>query len=196
MKKLPLLPLLLLLAASCKKSSSSSATTISGTWSLIEITVQLTNTVDQAYGGDDYVDATTTDYTTTNNAGTMAFNGGVVTESGITYEANFIAVDSSYMDGQLIGTYSIPYDVTLPAANGSSKYQLIGSDSLYFPGGGMLSLGTSGTTQTQPQGSRFTIHNDTLTMVSNLHQVTTQNVGGIPATQTVNGLEITTLKRQ
>ena len=196
-KKLPLLPLLLLLAAvSCKKSNKSTGNTLTGTWNLIDIVAQTRSAVDQSYGGDDYLDVTISDYTTTNNAGTIAFSGGVATTSNLTYEASFTAVDSSYMDGQLVGAFSVPYNLTIPATSGSSKYQLIGSDSLYFPAGGVFSMGTSGGTQTTPVGSRFTIHGDTLAITSSIHQVTNQNLGGIPATQTADALEIAYFKRQ
>jgi hypothetical protein len=93
------------------------------------------------------------------------------------------------MDGQLIGTTTLPYDVTIPATSGTSKYQLVGSDSLYFPAGGVFTMGTTGGTQTTPEGSKFTIHGDTLVITTSIHQVISQNIGGIPATQTDDALE-------
>ncbi|HXD77744.1 MAG TPA: hypothetical protein VN616_08040 [Puia sp.] len=184
-KKLPLLPVLFLLAAvSCKKSNTSTGTTLSGTWDFVGLVAHTTAAVDQVYGSDDYKDVTVSDYTTTNNGGTITFNGGVAKTSDFTCEANFIAVDSSYLDGQLVGVVSEPFDVNFPATSGSSKYQQIGSDSLYFPSGGVFTMGASANTQTNAVGSRFTIHNDTLTLIVNFHQVSTQNIGGVPATQT------------
>jgi hypothetical protein len=196
-KKLPLLPLLLLLAAvSCKKSNNSTGNTLTGTWNLIDIVAHTSSAVDQVFGGDTYEDVTISDYTTTNNGGTIAFTGSVANTSGITYEANFIALDSSYLDGQFVGTSSLPYDVTIPATSGSSKYQLIGSDSLYFPAGGVFTMGTSSGTQTTPEGSRFTIHGDTLVITTSIHQVINQNIGGIPASQTDDALETAYFKKQ
>ena len=198
-KKLPLLPLLLLAAASCKKSNSgtgNSGNSLTGSWNLIEIVAHTSSSVDQNYGGDDYKDVTVSDYTTTNNGGTIAFTGSVANTTGITYEASFIAVDSSYMDGQLIGTFSAPYDLTIPASSGSSKYQQIGSDSLYFPAGGAFTVGTSGGTQTTPVGSRFTIHGDTLAITTGIHQVVSQNLGGVPTSQTDDALEIAYFKKK
>src|ERR1700743_1649731 len=121
-KKLPLLPILLLAFISCKKSNSSgTGTTLSGSWNLIDIVAHTSVAVDQFSGSDDYKDVTISDYTTTNNGGTMAFSGGVATSTGITYEASFIALDSSYLDGQLIGTISVPDAVTLPAPSSAPK---------------------------------------------------------------------------
>jgi hypothetical protein len=195
-KKIPLLPLLLLAAGSCKKSNSSTGNTLSGSWNLIDIVAHTRSAVDQVYGGDDYEDVTISDYTTTNNAGTITFAGGVANTSGITYEASFTALDSTYMDGQSLGTVTLPYDITIPPTSGSSKYQLIGSDSLYFPAGGVFSMGTGGGTQTTPEGSRFTIHGDTLAIVTSINQTTNQNIGGIPATQTDDALETAYFKKQ
>jgi hypothetical protein len=163
---------------------------------LINIVASTRSAVDQAYGGDDYLDVTYAGYTTINNSGTIAFSGGVATTSDITYEASFTALDSSYMDGQFVGIVSVPEDFTLPASSSSSKYQQIGSDSLYFPAGGAFSVGTSSGTQTTSQGSRFTIHSDTLVITTRLHQVVNQNVGGIPATQTNDAVETAYLKKQ
>lgn len=194
------IPLLLLLATvSCKKNNSSTATTantLTGSWALLEIIVHTRSAVDQAYGGDDYEDVTVSDYTTTKNSGTIAFSGAVATTTGITYEASFIALDSSYLDGQLVGIVDAPFDITIPATSGTSKYQQIGSDSLYFPAGGVFSMGTSGGTQTTPVGSTFTIHSDTLVMTTRIHQLVSQNIGGIPASQTDDALEIAYLKKQ
>lgn len=196
-KKLPLLPLLVLFSSiSCKKSSSSAGNSLTGSWNLIDIVAHTRSAVDEVYGADDFEDVTISSYTTTNNGGTISFSGGVATTTDVTYEASFTAVDSSYMDGQLIGTTSLPYDITIPATSSSSKYQLIGSDSLYFPAGGSFSMGTSNGTQTTPQGSTFTIHGDTLILTTVVHQVSAQNVGGIPASQTDDASETAYLKKQ
>lgn len=196
-KKIPLLPLLVLLSAvSCKKSNSSAGNSLTGSWNLIDIVAHTRSAVDEVYGADDFEDVTISNYTTTNNGGTISFSGGVATTTDLTYEASFTAVDSSYMDGQLIGTTSLPYDVTIPATSSTSKYQLIGSDSLYFPAGGSFSMGTSSGTQTTPQGSTFAIHGDTLVLTTVVHQVTTQSIGGIPANQTDDVSETAYLKKQ
>jgi hypothetical protein len=198
--KLPLLPLLLLVTAvSCKKSNSSTAgtgNTLNGSWNLIEIVAHTRSAVDQVYGGDDYEDVTVSDYTTTKNGGTITFASAVAATTGITYEASSIALDSSYLDGQLVGIVNAPFDVTIPATSGSSKYQQIGSDSLYFSAGSVFSMGTSGGTQTTPTGSTFTIHGDTLAITTRIHQVASQNIGGVPASQTDDALEIAYLKKQ
>jgi hypothetical protein len=47
-----------------------------------------------------------------------------------------------------------------------------------------------------PEGSRFTIHGDTLSITTSIHQVTTQNIGGIPASQTDDALETAYFKKQ
>lgn len=196
-KKLPLLPLLVLLCAvSCKKSNSGGGGSLTGTWDLINIEAHTRSAVDEVLGADDYLDVTYSDYITTNNSGTIAFTGSTVNATNLTYEAVFTAVDSSYMDGQLAGVISIPYDLPIPPTSSSSKYQQIGSDSLYFPAGGAFSMGGTSGTQTTPTGSRFTIHGDTLAITTRIHQVVNQNIGGIPATQTNDALEIAYLKKK
>ena len=152
--------------------------------------------MDENDGVNDYLDVTISDYTTTNTGGSISFSGGVATTTNLTYEAIFDAVDSTYMDRQFAGVISAPYDITIPATSGTSRYQQIGSDSLYFPAGGAFTMGTTGGTQTTPTGSRFSINGDTLVMTTRIHQVVTQNVGGVSATQTSDALETAYLKKQ
>lgn len=186
------MPFVLLLATvSCKKSNSgSTGASLSGTWNFVGLVAQTSATVDQVYGGDDYKDVTVSNYTTTNNGGTITFNGGVATETNLTYEANFTALESTYFDGQLINSTSSPFDITIPATSGSTKYQQIGSDSLYFAAGGIFTMGPTAGTQTPSQGSTFTIHGDTLAMTTSIHQVVNQDFGGVPATETEDAFEI------
>lgn len=189
--------IVLLFAVSCKKSNSGGGSgSLSGTWNLINIEAHTRSAVDEVYGADDYLDVTYSDYTTTNNAGTIAFTGSSANTSNLTYEAVFTAVDSSYMDGQFVDIISLPYDVSIPPTSSTTKYQQIGSDSLYFPAGGAFSMGGTSGTQTTPEGSRFTIHGDTLAITTRIHQVVNQSISGISATQTNDAVEIAYLKKQ
>ncbi|HXD78122.1 MAG TPA: hypothetical protein VN616_09970 [Puia sp.] len=150
------------------------------------MTAHTNSAVDQSFGADEYTDLTISDFTTTHNTGTIAFNNGVEKESNVSYESSTLSEDSSYEDGQLLVTTRSLDEGGIPPTSGSVKYQVIGSDSLYYPAGGFFTVDGSGVSQTTPVGSKFTFHGDTLVIMTTIHQVTDQGYPGQPATQTID----------
>lgn len=164
MKKL-LVPGLLstiILLAACKKDNSNTAAGIEGTYKLKNISSKTYSTAIGSFG--DKV-ITTSDYTTTNNAGTITFSNSTLTASGLTYTVNADATYYLYNGADLLDSSSYPFTFTLPASNSSGQYKLIGSDSIYFPQGGVTTIvDGSGTYQAGASGGRYSLSGNLLTI--------------------------------
>jgi hypothetical protein len=157
-RKLPLLILFvtLLIVVSCKKSNSSSTSNpLVGNWNFLYIKANTSGTLT--------VSGTTTvilaNYTTQNNAGTAQFTNDSMALKGLAYSVNTTATVNTYAGSNLINTTTQPYSTSLPPLSETVAYQVIGSDSIYFPAGGPVP-GTG-------SGGRFAIKQDTLSIVVN-----------------------------
>ena len=184
MKKIILLLATLLFAfASCKKDSNSpgnSSDALSGTWNFTSVTASTQATGEYNDAGDDIKDVTTSNYTSTDNAGTYTFSGGTATSAGITYSVSTTLYYTSYDNNVLVENDSTPYSVTVPSSGGVSTYKIIGTDSVFFPSGFVTSADLSGGAQqaTTPLGYKFHISGNVLTMVSAIVKDTTEDLGG------------------
>jgi hypothetical protein len=96
-------------------------------------------------------------------------------------------------------------DTTVQAFTGSvlpttstSKYQIIGTDSVYFPGGVLGGGGITGAPAAiaPPTGGHFTIKGDTLIITTKINQTYPDNIQGVPTTATANVNATITLLKQ
>jgi len=152
-RKLSLLTCLvaLLTIVSCKKSSSPPNTGgLVGNWKFIYIKANTTASITVS----GITNVTVANYTTQNNAGTATFTTDSLALKGLAYSINTTATAYQYQGTTLIGSTTVPFTASLPATNEPVAYKVIGSDSLYFPGGGPVPGSGS--------GGRFTIKSDTL----------------------------------
>jgi hypothetical protein len=146
--------------ASCKKDDAkTSSASIEGTYSFKGLTAKTNSTIT---GDDGEKVVTVTNYSTTNNMGTVVFDNSKVTNTGLSYSVNSIATGYFYEDNVLIDSTSYPFTVSIPATNSVSSYQLIGADSIYFPNGS-ISSGLAGG-ESIPSGGRYTIAGNLLTI--------------------------------
>lgn len=146
--------------ASCKKDDAkTSSSSIEGTYSFKGLTAKTNSTIT---GDDGEKVVTVTNYSTTNNMGTVVFDNSKVTNTGLSYSVNSIATGYFYEDNVLIDSTSYPFTVSIPATNSVSSYQLIGADSIYFPNGS-ISSGLAGG-ESIPSGGRYTIAGNLLTI--------------------------------
>jgi hypothetical protein len=170
MRNFILAPLVIIVAisvVSCQKDSPATpdSNTLVGNWKFIGITAHTNTTSQTAFGSTVLKNITLSDYTTINNAGTIAINTNTFTGAGITYQIDDFVKTYMYQDNDLIDSMSLPFNATMPSSNSSSNYQLIGQDSIYFNGQGFFSTGTS-TTIPAPSGARFTIDGNILKMTT------------------------------
>jgi hypothetical protein len=166
MKKLILPGMLsaIVLLAACNKESSNSNTSsaIEGTYNFKYISAKTNSDITGSFG--DKV-ITTSDYTTTSNAGTITFSNSMLTATGLTYTVDTEAKYYLYDGANLLDSSSFPFTFTLPASNSSGQYQLIGSDSIYFPQGGITAaIDGNGYYQSGASGGRYTLNGKLLTI--------------------------------
>jgi hypothetical protein len=161
-KKLALLTsfCFLLILFSCHKSNSkSNSQGLTGNWTFLYMNAQ-TQTTTNVGGGITAV--AISNYTTKSNGGTIAFTADSMVVTGLTYAVDTTFTTYFYFGNTLYDSASAPLSATLPATSASAKYQVISSDSLYFPNGGILS--TLDPSATQGEGGRYTISGDSLSL--------------------------------
>ena len=173
---------------SCKKDNSSSqaaSSSLSGTWAFKYMTASTVYNAQYTDMGTQFLDVSTSDYTTTNNGGTVVFASGTATSTNITYGATAQVMLKSYENGMLVDTFVSPISWSIQPTSSVSKYQVIGSVSIYFPGGAFISSSSlpGGSSQTMASGYHFTITGDTLSMKSSIIKDTIEVISGI--TQTI-----------
>ncbi|HLY70372.1 MAG TPA: hypothetical protein VKR53_11635 [Puia sp.] len=179
-----LFPALLCLFASCKKNGSTpnnSANALSGSWNFTSLTSQTEASDEYNIGGDDFKDVTTSNYTSTDNAGTVNFSGGTAKSSGISYSVSTTLFLSSYEDNVLVDTTSSPFSSTVPSSGGTSTYKIIGTDSVFFAGGFVTSGDLTGGAP-QPStaiGYKFHVSGNTLIMTSAIAKDSIEDLGGV-----------------
>lgn len=176
-----------LLTFSCKKEDSTAgnnAGVLKGSWKFLTMKAKTKGTTTYDFGGLNMSAIVTTDYTTTNGVGVFTFGDGTATAQGIGYSLDTYEFIATYENGQLADTTSMPVSFTMPPTNSSGQYKVIGSDSLYFPAGGIISGDVPGGSDvtTIASGYKFTIAGDTLlTMTSHIIKDSVANMSGITA---------------
>ena len=165
MKKLfvPVLLSTVILFSACKKDKSSSGNSaIEGTYKFKYISAKTNSTISGSLG-DKAV--TTSDYTTTNNGGTVTISNGTLTATGLTYTVDTEAKVYEYNGTDLLDSTSFPFTFTLPQSNSSGQYKLIGSDSIYFPQGSITAtVDANGNYQSGAGGGHYSFNGTLLTI--------------------------------
>ena len=164
--------LLLMLASvviilvSCKKDDTkAAANSIQGTYKLKSLSAQTNSTIT---GTDGEKEVATADYTSINNAGTVVIDQSNFTSTGLSYEVNSTSRASFYQDNQFVDSFSVPFNVVIPATNSTAPYKLIATDSIYFQNGSMTSgITADGSIQTGGNGGRYTMSGNLLTLKQN-----------------------------
>lgn len=159
----PIILALIFLLPACNKDKATNATSaIDGTYNF-KSTSAVTESSITGNAGDKAI--TRSNYTTNNNGGTLTFSNGNLTAKGLTYTINSQASAYEYLNGTLIDSVSYPFNFTLQPSNYTGQYQLVGSDSIYFPQGGItVAVDGSATYQGQPGGGHYSISGNILTI--------------------------------
>jgi len=140
---------------SCHKSNSGGGGgQLPGTYKFLYVTAQVQSTTQVSGGGLNEKQVSYTNFTTTQNTGTVAITKDSIALQGVGYTENTNVKTYTYEGGVLTDSASLPFTEPVPPMDEGSKYSVIGTDSIYFKGGGLVSIG--GTTQVaQPSGGRF-----------------------------------------
>jgi len=198
----PATALFLLTFIACKKDNSGTGgaapAALAGNWSFVSLTAHTQSTVTETGGGVTDKSVTISQYTTTNNSGLVTFSADSMYSKGVGYSVNTVAEGYEYENGVLLDSIGAPFTFTYPPTTSTAKYQLIGKDSLYFPGGGGLvsTPGSGGTPSSVASGGHFVINGSTMTITVGGSQSTTQSGGGITVTSQVQAVETVTLIKQ
>ena len=167
MKKNHILFLVAALAiiASCKKddTNKNNSNGINGTYTFngMHSTTSSTLTSDD---GEKVVSVA--DWTSANNQGTIVFNSGNATNTNFSYSVNSVSKAYYYEDNILVDSMSSPFVVAIPTSNSVSTYKLIGADSIYFPKGGLVAIGTT-TSSSNAGGGHYKMSGNQLTLTLN-----------------------------
>jgi hypothetical protein len=182
---------------SCHKSNSGGGGgQLPGTYKFLYVTAQTQSTTQISGGGLNEKQVSYTNFTTTQNTGTVVITKDSIALKGVGYTENTTVKTYTYESGVLTDSASLPYTVPVPAMDEGSKYSVIGTDSIYFKGGGLVSIGS--TTQiAQPSGGRFSFKGDSLFIISKLNQTTSvPSGGGISGSVSTSAVETVVLLKQ
>jgi hypothetical protein len=167
-----------------------------GTWKFISVAGKVSQTAGFTQAGSAIKGVTTSEFTSQNNGGTITFDSATMTANGITFSINTTGKTYVYMAGVLYDSLESPFTQTVSPQNATSPYKKIGSDSLYFQNGGLLTALTGGLLPSAPSGCKVVFEGNTMKMTIVYDAVTTQDYQGIPAKVTIHANLVATLQKQ
>lgn len=180
----------LLLLAACSKNTSttnSNSAPLAGNYQFLYLTTAINVTETASFAGQTAQLVITSGYKTQQNTGTVVFTADSTIGNGIGYSYDTTATSVETVPGTAPVTTTQRFTGTVPPTSSSSKYQIIGADSVYFPGGvlgaGSISTGSQAAIA-PPTGGHFAFKGDTLTIVTKINQTSPDNINGVPATAT------------
>jgi hypothetical protein len=189
--------LLLLTVVACKKSNNSGGNSgsnpLTGNWNFVSITSNAKVSASETLGPFTTQIVEITDFTTKNNAGAFTFTADSVATVGLGY-----TIDTTYTAITTVGGVSdttvTPFTTTVTPASSTAAYQLVGQDSIYFPGSTPFSVGVSNGPTVKINGAHYAISGNTLTLTSTINQTANETFNGItaPATTTAKSTIILT----
>jgi len=199
-RKLPLLCLVVCsgLFFSCHKSNDAGGNSgqLAGNYKFAYINVAVQSVSQTSAAGQTEKSVSNTNYKTTQNTGTITFTKDSIIAKGVGYTANWVSTGAVYENGVFIDSISLPFSFTYPPSNSSTKFDVIGKDSIYFHGGYFMTGLGGGTTIAPPSGGRFSFKGDTLLIISKVNQTSTQSISGMTVTQTASGVATLAMLKQ
>lgn len=166
---------------------------LTGMWKFVNAHAKTIATNESVESGSTIKTVTTSDYTTENNTGTVVFNGQNMSYDSLSYSINTIAYVTTYENGNQIDTASIPIQAAFPVMKGESAYTAIGSDSLYFQGGGSMFAG--GSQPAKPAGVKIKREQDKLYFTQRVAETNATTDQGLTVKSTQEAVIITTFQK-
>lgn len=156
-----------LMICACKKSNSGLNQGLVGTWNFLGIKA---TTRISGYEGQGVLMQAFPAFVTRNNTGSLTFFAkDSMSASGIGYTVDTSFIAYYYYNGSLYDSARQALSYTVPPTSTTSKYSLVGADSIYMPSGGILTALDSSSTG---QRCKYVISGDSLTL----------SVGGVDTT--------------
>lgn len=172
-----------------------STNSVVGKWKFINVDAKTESIVEVTDGIDTEKSISLSNYTSTNNKGTITFDATTMNSSGLGYDVNTLVKVYLYLNGTLEDSLESPFSFSVPLSNGTSTYKQINSDSLYFENGGFVFQGGA-TQSSQPGGARIKFEGNRLLMTSSSIQTTSEINAGITQKLTNKITAIFTLEKQ
>jgi hypothetical protein len=178
-------------------STPTNTNTEVGTWKFISIHGTIAQTTEFSQASIAVKAISNSDYTTENNGGTVTFDGSTMTTNAVTFTINTTANTDIYYNGALFNSVPLPLNTTVPPQTSSATYKKIGTDSLYFPNGGLIDLGSGGVLPAIPSGCKLTFNGNTMTINAVYDDVSNEtNQQGVPQKVTSHAVLVITLQKQ
>jgi hypothetical protein len=152
-----------MISACSKSNKNNDSQGLVGTWNLIGITATINIYASEGQG---VIMSGYPTFVTKNNTGSMTFAKDSMRASGIGYSVDTSFVAYFYYGGSIYDSSMQALNYTVPPTSSTSKYTLIGSDSIYMPSGGIL---TALDSSSKGQRCMYVLAGDSLTL----------NVGGV-----------------
>jgi hypothetical protein len=199
-KRLPILLFAFVAAlTSCKKDvdAGGDASALYGDWKFTGLKAKTVADVSTTAGGATDRAVTTTQYTSINNSGVIRFSAGKAETTELGYTTQGSAIVKIYSGGTT-DEFTTPFNYTVPKTSSSSSFNAVGSDSLYFSGGGMVKMpGSTGeVVPSAPGGAKYSIAGTKLTMTIQASAVTNQTAQGMTVKSTVSVNSEMTFEKQ
>jgi hypothetical protein len=159
---------------------------LKGSWNFTSVSANTQNSVEFTVDGENDKSLSVTNYTSQNNSGTLVIDDSMFHMNNYTYSIDTSIETYSYTNGILSDSINVPFSYYVPATNSSAKYKLIGTDSVYFPEGGFVSIDDNASAF-KPYGVKFNITGNILKFTQNVNIDTTVVNSGITQHETVTG---------
>ncbi len=167
------------LAISCKKNNNdTAANNLAGNWKFTSMTAQTESDNQYSDGGILYKTVTISQYTTLNNKGTVVITSSSMNSDSIAYAVSTNATAYNYQNGTLTDSTVYPLIFSVSPTSIAVTYNLIGKDSIYFPGGGLFGVPGS----SSGSGAKYTVNGNALNLITTIVQDSTNSSYGIPIT--------------
>jgi hypothetical protein len=174
----------LMIIASCSKSSTPTVSNpLLGSWYFIFEQGTIQNTTEYTSSGTDYKMVSVSGFTSADSSGGLTITSNIINAVELGYKISGQDSTYNYQNGQPVDTVPALLNQTVAPANASYNYQLVGSDSIYFPSGSFVNAGLPQTVS--PGGAKFNIQGDTLYMSFSYSKDSSVFLYGMPATLTV-----------
>lgn len=166
-----------------------------GSWKFINLSANTESAAEAVFLGEKVTTVTKYNTVTQNNKGSVTFDGSNARVSNLSYEIDAELTVTDYLNGVKEDEFKVPFKFAVPPVSSTSKYQLIGSDSLYLPEGSFFAM-PDGSGQTQgfaePSGAKFSVNGNTLLLTTSVARdtsiydedidilyIVTQKAGGV-----------------
>ncbi len=169
---------------------------IVGTWKFDSLYASTKNVSEYTDMDSDFTTVTLINYNSKHNTGTVTFNAdSTCSSSNLSYSVDTTANAYNYENGVLLDTTAQAFSFSIDSSSITRTYELIGSDSIYFPQG-FIATSASTTTQAPSSGGRININGNTLTLTATIYRDTTFEYGGFPVHSIDSAKTIITLTKQ